>query len=83
MDWALVELLFQGSCCLMEILATSSNVGAGVAGVKARRRIKQRRQAIEEGTPAPSSAGPIATFFVLLILGVILTVAVILKWLRI
>jgi hypothetical protein len=76
----LLELLFQGSCCLLEILALSADAGAGVAGVRAKRRINQRRASGDGGGPTQSPAAAIAVFIALTVIGVVLTAFAIAKW---
>jgi hypothetical protein len=84
LGWALVE----GCGCLLEILALTTDVGAGVAGVRALRQRKERRAA---GEPGAAGTGEEAgsgyeramwVFLGLAALGAFLTGLVLWKWLR-
>jgi hypothetical protein len=97
----ILELVFglgEGCGCFLELLTLTADVGAGVAGMKARKKRKERRAAQEAGAAA-EPAGPLAfpegqtrpapahdrstgVFLVLLVLGLILTGLTLWKWLR-
>lgn len=81
MEPALLELLFRGSCCLIELLAASANVGAGVAGARAKRKLRERRQAKQQGATPPPVGNEVGCFLALLMLGGILTILAVMKWL--
>lgn len=67
----IIEGLIYGCGCLLDIMAASSGVGAGVAGVQANQQRKNRKAAKERGeTPPRNTATP---WFVLLLIAAILT----------
>jgi hypothetical protein len=81
----ILELLFalvQGCGCFLEVMALGTNVGAGVAGVKARRTRKIRREARERGEPVAPHNGWFWAFLVLLAGGLVLLALTIWKYTR-
>lgn len=72
--------LLEGACCLLEILAASADAGALFAASKARPGLKNRRDARARGEPTPALPTSFWIFLVLLVVGVVLTLWVILKW---
>jgi hypothetical protein len=68
----ILELLFalaQGCGCFLEFMALGTNVGAGYAGVKARRTGRLRRTARERGEPDVPFNGWFWAFIILLSMG--------------
>jgi hypothetical protein len=81
----LLELLFvlvQGCGCFLEVMALGTNVGAGVAGVKARRTGRLRREARERGEPAAPYNGWFWLFLGLLATGLVLIGLTVWKYAR-
>jgi hypothetical protein len=81
----ILELLFvlvQGCGCFLEVMALGTNVGAGVAGVKARRAGQVRREARERGEPAAPHNGWFWVFLGLLGTGLVLIGLTVWKYAR-
>ncbi len=78
----LVFALFQACGCFLEIMALGTNVSAGVAGVKAHRAGKVRREARERGEPVPPHNGWLWAFVALVVVGTFLLGLTIWKYAR-
>lgn len=81
----ILEILYaltQACGCFLEVFAVGTNVGAGVAGVKAQKTRQLRRAAQEHGEPTPPHNGWSWLFFGLLLVGLALLGLTIWKYTR-
>jgi hypothetical protein len=76
----LPELLLQGGCCFLEMMAACFDVGAAVTAVKVRNNRKARRQAQLTDAPLDKDRKTFWKLVVLIFFAVFFTGLVVFKW---
>lgn len=78
----LLEALIYGCGCFLELTAAGANVGAGVAGYKAHKKSKAKRDAALTGQTVPTDNSALWIFAGAAFLAIVSTGLVLWKWVR-
>jgi hypothetical protein len=80
----ILELLWplaEGTCCVLEFFAVTSNAGTAATAVKATKHRRARREAVKEGREPPPRSSATWLVWVFLAAGVFFTGLVVFKYL--